>query len=402
MANVEQRVAAALRQGNGVLHLAPTWVPRAFAVPGARIGLARQDQYAYGIARGGIDERWLASTTQPDNGPNMVPNEGLSEVVTQEGERFLLKEAIQAVGAELIGARLFDDWGRWPTLGKLFDNVGPLPFHLHPTTEVAALTGQVHKPEAYYFPPQYNQINHTCFHTYFGLEPGTTKADVKECLKNWNKGDNNVLDLSKAYRITPGTGWMSPAGLLHAPASAVTYEIQWGTDTFAMFQSVLEDGTIVPWDLVVKNVPDDKKHDLDFIVEMIDWDANTVTNFKQTYFRAPKTDRGSIAVDGYEDRWIVYGTANGRDVFSAKELTLAPGAGVTLRDNEPAGVLVVQGSGTLGEWSVEGRNYIRFGECTHDEFFITIEAATRGVTVQNTGLCPLVMLRHFGPDSQSA
>jgi hypothetical protein len=193
---------------------------------------------------------------------------------------------------------------------------------------------------------------------------------------------------------------MSPAGLLHAPASAVTYEIQWGTDTFAMFQSVLEDGTIIPWDLVVKNVPDDKKNDLDFIVDMIDWDANTLPNFKDTYFRPPVTARGTLSSDGYEDRWVVYGEAARQDVFSAQELTVAPGAEVTLTDNHPSGVIVVQGAGTIGPWTAEARSFIRFGEMTNDEFFITIEAATKGVRVKNTGLGPLVILRHFGPESQ--
>jgi len=400
MANVEKQLHAALKAGNGVLHLTPTWVPRAFAVPGGRIGIARQDMYAYGTNRGGIDERWLASTTQPDNGPEMEPNEGLSEVITEEGERFLLKDAIQSNGPDVIGTRLFDKHGRWPTLGKLFDNVGPLPFHLHPTTEIAKLTGQVHKPEAYYFPPQYNQIGHRFFHTYFGLEPGTSKADIKECLKAWNKGDNNVLDYSKAYRIAPGTGWMSPAGLLHAPASAVTYEIQWGTDTFAMFQSVLEDGTIIPWDLVVKNVPKDKQNDLDFIVEMIDWEANTIPNFKEQYFRPPQDIRGTIEADGYQDRWVVYGKASGEDVFSARELTVAPGADVTIADGHPSGVLVVQGHGTIEGFAAESQQFIRFGEVTNDEFFITMEAASKGVHVRNTGSAPMVLLRHFGPDSQ--
>lgn len=400
MANVEKQLSVAINEGKGVLHLVPTWVPRAFAVPGGRIGIARQDMYRYGTHRGGIDERWLASTTQPANGPDMEENEGLSEVILNDGTRFLLRDAVQSSGNDVIGNKLFSKWGRWPTLGKLFDNVGPLPFHLHPSTEIAKMTGQVQKPEAYYFPPQYNQIGHEFFHTYFGLEPGTTKSDVKRCLERWQYADCNILDHSKAYRIAPGTGWMAPAGLLHAPASAVTYEIQWGTDTFAMFQSVLENGTVIPWDLVVKNVPDDKKNDLDFIVDMIDWPANTVPNFKETYFRPPVVASGSMENDGFVDRWVVYGEATGQDVFSAKELTVAPGAEVTLTDNHPSGVLVVQGSGTIGDWRAESQNFIRFGEVTYDEFFITIEAATKGVKVKNTGKGPLVLLRHFGPESQ--
>ena len=193
---------------------------------------------------------------------------------------------------------------------------------------------------------------------------------------------------------------MSPAGLLHAPASAVTYEIQWGTDTFAMFQSVLQDGTIIPWELVIKNVPEDRKTDLDFIVSLIDWDANTLPNFKQTYFRPPQTARGDVESDGFVDKWVVYGLAAGEDVFSARELTLAPGAEVEIKDGCASGVLVVQGAGTVGEWKCEGRSYIRFDELTFDEFFVTAEAAATGVLIRNEGVGPMVLLRHFGPECQ--
>jgi hypothetical protein len=42
---------------------------------------------------------------------------------------------------------------------------------------------------------------------------------------------------------------------------------------------------------------------------------------------------------------------------------------------------------------------IRFGEMTEDEAFVSHEAATQGVTYENTGSEPLVILRYFGPDS---
>ena len=67
-----------------------------------------------------------------------------------------------------------------------------------------------------------------------GLEPGTTKADVRRCLENWNKGDNGILFLSRAFRLEPGTGWQIDPGILHAPGSLVTYEPQVNSDVFAM------------------------------------------------------------------------------------------------------------------------------------------------------------------------
>ena len=52
-----------LTEGGGILRLAPTWVPRSFCIPGRRIKLHPDVYYVLGLERGGIDERWFASTT---------------------------------------------------------------------------------------------------------------------------------------------------------------------------------------------------------------------------------------------------------------------------------------------------------------------------------------------------
>ena len=106
-----------------------------------------------------------------------------------------------------------------------------------------------------------------------GLEPGTTKAQVRKCLEDWNKGDNGILDLSKAYRLKPGTGWLIPPCVLHAPGSLCTYEPQWGSDVFGMYQNLVE-GREVPWSMLVKNMPKSKHKDLDFIVDYFHNDDN--------------------------------------------------------------------------------------------------------------------------------
>ena len=106
-----------------------------------------------------------------------------------------------------------------------------------------------------------------------GLEPGTTKDDVRRCLERWNEGDNGILYHSKAYRLKPGSGWQVDAGILHAPGSLVTYEPQVNSDVFGMFQSLVE-GRAVPWNLLVKDVPPEHHQDLDYIINMLDWDAN--------------------------------------------------------------------------------------------------------------------------------
>ncbi len=80
MPSKSSTIRSALEQGQGILRLAPSWVPRSFCVPGRRLKLHPDDYYAFGAVRGGIDERWLASTTKADNGPLTTPDEGLSYV----------------------------------------------------------------------------------------------------------------------------------------------------------------------------------------------------------------------------------------------------------------------------------------------------------------------------------
>ncbi|MFM9194954.1 MAG: hypothetical protein ACKOWG_04265, partial [Planctomycetia bacterium] len=81
-----------------------------------------------------------------------------------------------------------------------------------------------------------------------------------------------------------------------------------------------------------------------------------------------------------------------------KELTLAPGARITIRDAGASGWITVQGEGTVGVHDVATPTLIRFGEMTSDELFISADAAAAGYTVENTGPGPLVSLRYFGPD----
>jgi hypothetical protein len=386
-------VKTALDAGGGVLRLAPTWVPRSFLMPGRRIKLAPQDTYAYGAHRGGIDERWFASTTPAAN-ENRTEDEGLSWVVVDGKKAFTLLDAIGLEGSAFIGKALWDKYKRWPVYSKFFDNFGPIPHHMHQNDEQAAKVGQQGKPESYYFPPQLNNLGNNFPYTFMGLEPGTTKQDIVNCLARWNEGDNQILNYSKAYRLQPGTGWLVPPCVLHAPGSLVTYEPQWGSDVFGMYQSLVE-GRPVPWSLLVKDFPKDKHQDLQYLVDALDWEGNVDPSFKDHHYLEPiSAGKG----DGWEDKWIVYGKVKGKELFSAKELTIQPKAKATIKDNGAYGLIAVQGTGKIGKNPLQTPAMIRFGELTTDEYLVTESAAKAGVTVENTGDEALVTLRYFGPD----
>jgi hypothetical protein len=268
---------------------------------------------------------------------------------------------------------------------------------MHQSHADAKLVGQEGKPESYYFPPQHNTIGNNFPYTFMGLEPGTTKEQVRKCLENWNRGDNGILDLSKAYRLKPGTGWLIGPGLLHAPGSLCTYEPQWGSDIFAMFQSLVE-GREVPWPLLIKDMPADRYQDLDFIISQLDWQANVDPNFKKNHYLEPIPVADSRE-EGYLDKWIIYGRFAGEQLFTAKELTVRPGIKCTIRDKGAYGLTVVQGRGRMNRFDLECPKLIRFTELTEDEVFCTESAARAGVVFENTSTVEdLVVLRYFGPE----
>lgn len=388
----------ALEQGKGILRLTPTWVPRSFCVPGRRIKLHPDDYYVLGGERGGIDERWLASTTPAKNGPLTGENEGLSAVVFNDGNKeaqFLLRDAVEVLKESLIGKRLWDTYGAWTMYSKFFDNMGPLPHHIHHNDEKAALIGQLGKPEAYYFPPQLNNHGGDFPYTFMGISPGVTKEQIRECLVNFTKGDNKITNYSQAFRLQPGTGWDVPPGLLHAPGSLCTYEPQKASDVFAMYQSLVNEA-IIPEELLWNGTPKESIGDYDALVDVIDWDLNVDPNIRENRFMEPRPVRAveEMQADGYTENWICYKS----DAFSAKELTVQPGRTVTIKDSAAYGIIVMQGRGRMGVWEIETPALIRYGQLTNDEFFISEKAATEGVKIVNESATdPIVILKHFGP-----
>jgi hypothetical protein len=380
----------ALKTGEGILKLEPCWVPRSFMIPGGRLRLHPDDLYALGAHRGGINERWFSSTTNASNGPGTPADEGLS-YVRFGNARFLLKDAVETAGDLLLGTN-----GNWNLLCKFFDNLGPIPHHLHQNDEIAKTTGQRGKPEAYYFPPQYNQKDNNFPHTFMGLEPGTTKAQIRQCLADWDKGDNGILFHARAYRLQPGAGWQINPGVLHAPGSLVTYEPQVNSDVFSMFQSLV-DGRPVDRFLLVKDVLPEYHNDLDYLIGMLDWEANVNPEFGKSNKVFPKPVAGHT--EGYSELWVTYGTP----YYSAKELTVPPKSKATVKDAAAYGLILTQGHGTIGRHSVSTPAMIRFGAMTEDELFVSADAAKRGVEIENLSETePLVLLKHFGPGNPDA
>jgi hypothetical protein len=388
------RIRDTFEKGGGILRLVPNFVPRRFSEAGRRLRLHPDDYYALGTQRGSIKERWFSSVIAAMNGPLAPPDEGMSYVAPSDNieDKFLFKDAVDELGADIIGADLHASYGTWPMYSKFFDYNPPLFFHLHLDDEAAARVGRIGKPEAYYFPPQLNNHPGQFPVTYFGIDPLITKDEVRARLLDFEKCDTRITELSRAFRIRLGTGWYTPPGVLHAPGSYLTYEPQWNSDVNSVYENVTA-GEVYPYEFLVENVPEAKKRDVDYVLSFMDWDANVDPLYYQKYFRPPLVCDHSD--EQHTEKWVVY--AN--DYIAAKELTIQPGATVTVKDGAAYGCILVQGHGTFGVYEAEAAIMLRFGQLSADEYFVSEAAAKAGVTITNHSQWePMVILKHFGPN----
>ena len=149
-------------------------------------------------------------------------------------------------------------------------------------------------------------------------------------------------------------------------------------------------------------MPADKHHDLDYLVELLDWEANVNPNFGASNHvlpeagasRSPRRSRTAIASSG---------SATARGYYSAKELTVLPGR----RSRSPTAPRTADPHPGLRHVRLAAAcrrpSMIRFGQMTEDEVFVTAAAAQAGVRIENLSATdPLVMLKHFGPGNPDA
>jgi hypothetical protein len=378
-------VERALSDGDGILRLEPAWVGRDFLPAGRRLGLS-EGEYDLG-ERGEMCERWLGSTTKADNrvGP---PDEGLSYLALDGTERITLKDAVAAAPADIMGAEYASTHPGLGRLAKIFDYKGRLPLHLHQRQEHAALVGRHSKDEAYFFPPGVDMGAHP--ETFLGVHPSITEEEDHEILlpylEDWDS--DLILRHSVAYLQVPEEGFHVPSGVLHAPGSALTIELQEDSDVFAMLQA-LNGGILISKELLWKDVrPEDRESKGErFILELIDWEENGDPYLYEHHHLSPQRIEDSLSDSG-EEHWIFYNTSK----FSGKKLLVRPGCSYVTTDRGVYNILVWSGSGTYGGVEVEG------GTPGRDELLVTHDRAVQGVEVRNTGREDLFVIKFFGPD----
>jgi hypothetical protein len=374
-----------IAEGDGVLRLEPAWVARDWLPPGRRLGL---EEHEYDLGeRGSVCERWLASTTRADNAVGPA-DEGLSYVAVHGPGGVTLDAVVRAHPTAVLGAEYAathpDGLGR---LAKIFDYGARIPYHIHPREQHSRLVGRSPKDEAYWFPPDVDRG--PAPESFFGVHPWIGETGAHEVLlpflEDWDS--DAILQHSRGFWQVPGEGFHIPSGILHAPGTALTIELQEPSDCLSMFQA-LNAGRIISKDLLYKDVrPQDREREGErFLLSWVDWEANADPYFYENHHLSPQLVTQSQL--GGEEHWIYYGTPK----FSGKRLTVRPGATFRTREQGVHNVLAWRGTGTYAGHELLG------GTPGRDELLVVHDRAVAELEVHNSGTDDLVVLQFFGPD----
>ena len=358
--------------------------------PGRRLGLP-PDQYELG-PRGGICERWIGSTTSADNKIS-VPHEGLSFLNLLESKldienKITLKDAIEDASDIIMGKEYAKKHIGLSRLAKVFDFADRLPYHIHQMQEHAKLVGKNSKDEAYYFPEGVDMGPHP--ETFFGVHPYISKEKKHELLLpyliEWK--DDGILQHAFAYQQRAEDGFHIPSGILHAPGSALTIELQEDSDVFVAMQAKIGK-TFISKDWLYKDVriEDKERYGEKIILEMINWELSGDPNFYKNRHTPPVLIEETKNESG-EEYWIFYNTPK----FSGKKLIVHPGKKYFTKDNGVYNILVWRGKGIYSEFEIEGENFEK------DELLICHDKAINGLNVQNNSNDDLIIFKFFGPD----
>lgn len=390
MKDIRETVLDFIQSSDGILRLRPAWVAHDFLKAGKRLGL-KEEEYDAG-ERGSIMERWFCSETHADNRID-VEDEGYSYLEIP-GENITVIDALKSCRSEILGEEYGKDHDCLGRLIKIYDFGTRLFFHIHPKAEDMKKIGKNSKDEAYYFldaPLGDHPESFFGVHKYI-VEQNLQKEIFLPLLKEWKAGEEEILKHSTAFYNVPGEGFFLDSGILHAPGTALTMEIQESSDVCTVFQPTVE-GFPINKSMLYKDVPPEEAEELgeEAALNLIDWEQSSDPDFYEKRHLYPKPVEETRQGDLYEE-WIYYGSRK----FSGKRLILKPGQTFMNHENGVHNIFVWRGRGAVGDKEVIAGK-LDLHSCM-DELLITCQKAKEGYIIKNTGTEDLVVFKYFGPD----
>ncbi len=398
-----------LEQNGGVLQLLHRYAGRTFCTPGKRLRLDEKSYYPNYMNGTGLDEIWMGCTVPIvtgviDTRTGKAPfREGESHVLTPGGQVISLQDLILANPELVVGAKITDlskslyDEPTWPIVSKKFDNLNPIPHHLHWSK------WEVYDINSYDNPGVSQSHYHT---TAMGLYPFVTKDQFLSCMKRFGRGEyNGVRHLSPHTMMHIDNCFVMPNGVLHSPTDLCTHEVHVTMDEHFLAEDLTLDGRIEAKDAFYacreEDYPKARHEDWDFMVEKFDFDANQDPEFVQKNSR-PAITAQEFAGDGVDAQWIVYGDFLGDQKVSILRLTLEPGSITTFCPESPTLFHTNSGSGRVGKFEIRYHQNMVLGQTYPEIGFITQYALMEGgVEIENTGPDSLVITFDFPQHAHS-
>ena len=398
-----------LNHNDGVLQLLHRYAGRPFCSPGTRLRLDEGSYYPDYMDGTGLDEIWMGCTVPivtgvVDTRTGRAPfREGESHVLTPSGQVIALQDLIlgnpEAVMGEKITAisKLIYGDPTWPIVSKKFDNLNPIPHHLHWSK------WEVYDINSFDNPGVSPSHYHT---TAMGLYSFVTKDQFLACMKGFGQSQyNGVRHLSPHVMMQLDHGFVMPNGVLHSPTDLCTHEVHVTMDEHFLAEDLTLDGRIGAADAFFacreEDYPRDRHEDWEYLVEKFDFEANQDPDFVRKNSR-PAITAEEFVDEGVDAEWIVYAEFLGDQKVSILRLTLEPGSKMTFCPESPALFHTNGGVGRVGKLEVRYHQNMVLGEIYPEIGFITQSAlSTGGVEIENTGSEPLVLTFDFPQNAHS-
>ena len=392
-----------LNKHGGVLQLLHRYAGRTFCTPGKRLRLDARSYYPDYMNGTGLDELWMCCTVPIvtgviDTRTKKAPfREGEAHALTSNGQVISLQDLIAANPKAVIGdkitafsKKLFGN-PTWPIVSKKFDNLNPIPHHLH------WAKWEVYDINSFDNPGVSASHYHT---TAMGLYAFVTKEQFLACMKRFGKGEyNGIRHLSPHVMMQLDNGFVMPNGVLHSPTNLCTHELHVTMDEHFLAEDLTLDGRIGAADAFYacreEDYPRAHHEDWDYLAEMFDYAANQDPDFVLKNSR-PAIPAEEFKGHGVDAKWIVYGDFLGDQKCSILRLTVQPGAKTNFHPECPALFHTNRGSGRVGKLEVRYHQNMILGEIYPEIGFITRAALDNGgVEIENTGTEPLVLTFDF-------
>ena len=392
-----------LNANGGVLQLIHRYAGRTFCTPGRRLRLHEESYYPDYMNGTGLDELWMGCTVPIvtgviDSRTQKAPfREGESHVLTPNGQVISLQDLIASNPNAVMGEKvtefsktLFGE-ATWPIVSKKFDNLNPIPDHLHWTK------WEVYDINSFDNPGVSASHYHT---TAMGLYSFVTKDQFLACMKRFGQGEyNGIRHLAPHVMMQLDNGFVMPNGVLHSPTDLCTHELHVTMDEHFLAEDLTLDGRIGAADAFYacreEDYPKDRHEDWDYLVEKFDFAANQDPDFVQKNAR-PAIVAEEFTDNGVNAKWIVYGDFLGDQKCSILRLIVEPGAKTNFCPECPTLFHTNGGTGRVGKLEIKYHQDMILGKIYREIGFITQAAlAAGGVEIENTGSDPLVLTFDF-------